>query len=285
MLEVNAAGEVLVHGPIVQTGTGHQVDFEKVTTKEQLVELRHEATTGMAIGDLAGFIIKLYDGVNDGMMVIDKDGIMRIGDVGDLQPLLTREEVPTSNAPLFFNELTRRAETVKPTDTKASVVDADTILIKDSADNNKPKWWSFTNVKANLKTYFDPLFLRLADVTQTVAGTITFSKPPVVPNPVSNGQAMNKGTADDTYVPKNGDTTINDVKTFTSSPLVPSPTSNNAATPKVYVDAETNAVLTLAQKYAENPEDVEVVTGEYSAKHYSLKAAQSAQSINDQPIC
>ena len=281
VLEVNAAGEVLIHGPIVQTGTGHQVDFEKVTTKEQLVELRHGATTGMAIGDLAGFIIKLYDGVNDGMIVIDKDGIMRIGDVGDLQPLLTREEAPTNNAPLFFNESTRRAETVKSTDTKVSVVDADAILLKDSQDNNKPKWWSIASIKSTLASYFDTFYLRLADVTQTVAGKITFSKSPVVPNPVSANEALNKETADNTYVPKDGATTINDVKTFTSSPLVPSPTSNNAATPKVYVDAETNAVLTLAQKYAENPEDVEVVTGEYSAKHYSLKAAQSAQSINE----
>lgn len=221
VLEVNAAGEVLVHGPIVQTGSGHTVDFETITTKEQLVELRHDATTGMAIGDLAGFVIKLYDGVNDGMMVIDKDGIMRIGDVGDLQPLLTREEAPVDMSPMIFNESTKRAETVKSTDTKVSVVDADAILLKDSQDNNKPKWWSIASIKSTLAFYFDTFYLRLADVTQTVAGKITFSKSPVVPNPVNANEALNKGTADTNYVPKDGDVTINNVKTFTTNPVVP----------------------------------------------------------------
>ena len=148
---------MLVHGPIIQTGTGRQVDFEKVTTKEQLVELRHGATTGMPIGDLAGFIIKLYDGVNDGMIVIDNNGVLRIGDAGDLQPVLTREETPIDMSPMVFNESTNRAETVPVTEVKTSLADADAVLIKDSVDNNKPKWWTFANIKANLKTYFDSL--------------------------------------------------------------------------------------------------------------------------------
>ena len=50
----------------------------------------------MAVGEYAGFVAKLYDGVNDGQLVFDKDGIARVGDVGSLQPLATRIESPTN---------------------------------------------------------------------------------------------------------------------------------------------------------------------------------------------
>lgn len=192
VLEASPAGQILINGDIIVNGDAFKIDAEEISTTEQTITLRSDATLGMPIDSYAGFIIKLYDGVNDGMIVIDNHGTLRIGDVGDLQPLLTREEAPVDMSPMVFNESTKRAETVPATDVKTSLADADTILIKDSADSNKPKWWSFANIKANLKTYFDSLFLRLADVSQTVAGTITFSKSPVVPLPVNNTDAANK---------------------------------------------------------------------------------------------
>lgn len=52
--------------------------------------------------------------------------------------------------------------------------------------------------------------------------------------------------------------------------------------------AEANSAKDLAQQYANNAEDVEVIPGEYSAKHFSLKAAEqvylaqvAAQSVED----
>ena len=237
VLEINAAGQVLVTGDIIQNGNSYIVDAEEIITKEQQITLRSDATTGMPINDLAGFIIKLYDGVNDGMIVIDNTGTLRIGDVGDLQPVLTREETPVNQSPLFFNTTTKRAETLPETTTKSLLVDNDAVMVKDSADTYKPKWWSFANIKANLKSYFDTLYLRLADVSQTVAGTITFSKSPVVPNPTTSGQALNKGTGDSSYVGLTGNQTIADVKTFTSPPVVPSPVNNTDAANKAYVQS------------------------------------------------
>jgi len=249
VLEINAAGQVLVTGDIIQNGDSYIVDAEEITTKEQQITLRSDATTGMPINDLAGFIIKLYDGVNDGMIVIDNTGTLRIGDVGDLQPVLTREETPVNQSPLFFNTTTKRAETLPGTTTKSLLVDNDAVMVKDSADTYKPKWWSFANIKANLKSYFDTLYLRLADVSQTVAGTITFSKSPVVPNPTTSGQALNKGTGDSSYVGLTGNQTIANVKTFTSPPVVPSPVNNNDAANKAYVQS----VITVGNDtYQEN---------------------------------
>lgn len=42
--------------------------------------------------------------------------------------------------------------------TKTTPVDDDAVLLRDSAAGNAPKWLSFTNLKAFLKTYFDILY-------------------------------------------------------------------------------------------------------------------------------
>lgn len=240
IVEINAAGDVLISGNILINGQAYEVEAEKISTSEELIELRRGATTGLPLGALAGFIIKLYDGVNDGMLAIDRDGIMRIGDVGDLQPVLTREESPVDQSPMFWNDTTKRAETLVGTTSKTSLVDNDAIMVKDSADSYKPKWWTFSNIKANLKNYFDTLFVQLANVNQTIEGT----------------------------------------KTFSSLPKIPlTPLANEDAASKAYADGQANVALTAAnaardkaQQWAEKEEDSPVEEGKYSAKHYALKA-------------
>ena len=49
---------------------------KKLLLKNSRLLLEVMPTTGMPIGDLAGFIIKLYDGINDGMIVIDNAGVL-----------------------------------------------------------------------------------------------------------------------------------------------------------------------------------------------------------------
>ena len=119
-------------------------------------------------------------------------------------------------------------------------------------------------------------------------GVVTLVKGDVGLGNVDNTSDLNKPVSTATQIALNGkvnntgNETIAGTKTFSSLPKVPlTPIANEDVASKAYADGQANAALTLAQKYAENPEDVEVVTGEYSAKHYSLKAAQSAQSINE----
>lgn len=89
-LEVHA--DVIVDGDIVQRGSSYETHAQHVFSTDDYIVMRDGALVGLAQGDYSGFQVKKYDGVNDGRLVIDRDGVARVGDVGDEQPLLTRDE-------------------------------------------------------------------------------------------------------------------------------------------------------------------------------------------------
>lgn len=85
-------GTSTFNGDIIQNGAAYETHAEKIYTTNDYVIMRDGAVAGLAAGDYSGFQVKLYDGANDGRLVIDNAGVARVGDVGDEQPLLTREE-------------------------------------------------------------------------------------------------------------------------------------------------------------------------------------------------
>ena len=89
-LEVHA--DVIVDGDIIQRGSSYKTHAQHVFSTDDYIVMRDGALVGLAQGDYSGFLVKKYDGVNDGRLVIDRDGVARVGDVGDEQPLLTRDE-------------------------------------------------------------------------------------------------------------------------------------------------------------------------------------------------
>ena len=95
--DVNISGDLNITGDIIQQGAAYETHAEKVYTTNDYIYMRDGAIAGLAAGDYAGFQVKLYDGVNDGRLVIDNSGTARVGDVGDEQPLLTREESANLN--------------------------------------------------------------------------------------------------------------------------------------------------------------------------------------------
>ena len=84
--------DLTVNGDIYQNGNAYETHAEQLYTTKDTVIMRDGATTGLGAGDVSGLIMKLYDGVNDGALVVSKDGTARVGDVGSEQPLLTRDE-------------------------------------------------------------------------------------------------------------------------------------------------------------------------------------------------
>ena len=81
---------------------------------------------------------------------------------------------------------------------------------------------------------------------ETIAGIKTFSSSPIVPNPTTVTQALNKGTADGSYVALTGAQNVAGVKTFSSSPIVPNPTTATEAMNKCTADG-TYVSLTATQ--------------------------------------
>lgn len=84
--------DLTVNGDIYQNGSAYESHAEQLYTTKDTVIMRDGATTGLAPGDVAGLIMKKYDGTNDGALVVGNDGTARVGDVGSEQPLLTRSE-------------------------------------------------------------------------------------------------------------------------------------------------------------------------------------------------
>lgn len=85
-------GDLEVNGDIIQNGAAYETHAEKVYSEDDYIIMRDGAIAALSPGDFSGFQVKLYDGVNDGRLVIDNAGTARVGDVGNEQPLLTREE-------------------------------------------------------------------------------------------------------------------------------------------------------------------------------------------------
>ena len=89
---ISITGDAVIGGDLTVNGTYYTVHAEHVYTEDDYIIMRDGAVTGLGSGDYSGFQVKKYDGTNDGGLVIDNSGTARVGDVGDEQPLLTRDE-------------------------------------------------------------------------------------------------------------------------------------------------------------------------------------------------
>ena len=165
VLSINSAGQVIINGDIVQNGSSYNTHAENINTPQAVITLRDGSNVGLGIGELAGFVIEKYDGVNNGILAIDKDGVMRVGDFGALQALLTREDVPVGYSFMYFNPTTLKAETLSRSITKTELADNDLFAISDSADSFKPKYATTATLKGAIEK--DMMFY-ISDDTQGV---------------------------------------------------------------------------------------------------------------------
>ena len=133
-------GDVLIEGDITQSGSSYETHAEQVyTTKDEIV-LRDGATAGLGSGE-AGFTFKkaASDGITDIVMKVKNDGILRVGKVGNTQPLATREESPVDNGFARWNATAKRFDSVaikqttgqSTTDSMSQKAVTDGLAIKD----------------------------------------------------------------------------------------------------------------------------------------------------------
>lgn len=105
-------GNLTIEGNITQNGENYITQAEKVETEDDYIVMRKGATGGLGSG-YSGFEIKNYNGNNEDVrLVVDSEGTARVGDIGDEQPLLTREETEdlTDGEVFVWNATTNRAE-------------------------------------------------------------------------------------------------------------------------------------------------------------------------------
>jgi len=110
---LDAAGTLHVEN-ISQLGASYETHAEQVLTTKNEIILRDLAVAGLSPGQLVGIRAKLYDGVNDGLLVFDNNGIARVGDVGSTQPLATREEVPIDKGVSVWDAASLKFKTIYP---------------------------------------------------------------------------------------------------------------------------------------------------------------------------
>jgi len=106
-------GNLHVDGPIIQSGLNYEIHTEQVFSALDLIITRDGAVAGLGAGEYTGIQASLYDGANDGQLVFDNAGVARVGDVGSLQPIATREEAPTNGYFAKWVSVNTRFETVQ----------------------------------------------------------------------------------------------------------------------------------------------------------------------------
>lgn len=89
---IHINGTLEVDGDIIQNGSAYETHAEQVFSKNDLIVTREDAIGGIAAGQLSGIRVKKYDGVSDLNLGVDSGGMMRVGDLGQEQPLATRDE-------------------------------------------------------------------------------------------------------------------------------------------------------------------------------------------------
>ena len=85
-------GKIVADCDIIQNGGNYETHAEQVYTTNDYIVMRDGAVSGLGTGQFSGFQVKKYNGSDDGRLVIDNAGVARVGDIGDEQPLSTRDE-------------------------------------------------------------------------------------------------------------------------------------------------------------------------------------------------
>ena len=85
-------GKIVADCDIIQNGGNYETHAEQVFTTNDYIVMRDGAVSGLGTGQYSGFQVKKYNGSDDGRLVIDNAGVARVGDLGDEQPLATRDE-------------------------------------------------------------------------------------------------------------------------------------------------------------------------------------------------
>ena len=223
---------------ISQVGTLYVTHAEQIYTTKNEIILRDGAVAGLGVGEVTGLRAKLYDGVNDGHFVFDRDGWARVGDVGSLQKLATIEETTTDGWLMKYNAAKLRLEGLNPLLLPISTAMQNALDLKQNA-------LGFTPVNKAGDT-----------MNGTLVGT-TFKLNKLVPNSDTTGIVL-RNAADSADVVT--------IDTTNTQLLIGASSVPNSLPAKLYVKGTGSSSGTWRGRIIAGGDNVAFLMGEYSSQ-------------------
>ena len=109
-------GQLTISGNIYFNGESYITHAEELKVEDDYIILRNGAQTQIQDNSFSGLEFHNYGlsstgEITSGRLIIDNKGILRVGDIGDEQPLATREETPTDQAVAYWDATTNSFKT------------------------------------------------------------------------------------------------------------------------------------------------------------------------------
>ncbi|MGD9679018.1 MAG: beta strand repeat-containing protein, partial [Vulcanibacillus sp.] len=103
---VGVNGTLTINGDIIQNGSAYETHAEKLYTTKDLILTRDGATLALGPGEISGIEVIKYDGTNNLIFGTDSSGFFRVGEIGSLQILATRNDSMTDTSIPVWNATT-----------------------------------------------------------------------------------------------------------------------------------------------------------------------------------
>ena len=108
---VGQDGKFYIQTDIIVSGETYIVHAEEIKTTKDLIITRSEADNAILSGDISGIQVTKYNGTDNLIFGTDSDGYFKVGKIGSLQILSTRQDSPINNGLTYWNNTDKRFDT------------------------------------------------------------------------------------------------------------------------------------------------------------------------------
>jgi hypothetical protein len=135
--EANLYGDLTIAGNLTVNGTTTTVNTTTLDVEDNIITINKNQTGTPETNLLSGIEVERGDETNFQFVFQESSDLFKVGQVGDLQAVATREDTPTNLGVAFFNASTNRFETNTNTKVNASGQLVD-LTIRNSGVGERP---------------------------------------------------------------------------------------------------------------------------------------------------